>query len=345
MFLATEPREGVRGSGPGGPVAMTQARVGRRAFLAVVAGAAVAPPAAAAQRVYRVGIVGSNPSPGWDVLPQRLKELGYVEGQNIVFVYRWSEGDVQRFPRLLAELASLNVDVIVTIAPAARAAKAANPAIPIVMANSGDLVRDGIVASLARPGGHITGLSGVPSRDLQGKQMQLLKDVVPRLSLLGVLFDAASPNRETWQPDLEASARALGIGLRLAPVESAAQLEEVFKGLTKARVGALLVGGQTFEFVNRRRIIELARQHRLPSMYGWRAGAVDGGLMAYGANLADLTRRSGTYVDKILRGANPGDLPIEQASTLELVINLKTASALGLTLPPALLQRADQLIE
>jgi putative ABC transport system substrate-binding protein len=296
-------------------------------------------------KVYRVGVLGSLPNPGWDVLPERLKELGYVEGRNILFIYRWSEGDVQRFPRLIAELASLKVDVIVTIAPAARAAKEAPTTIPIVMANSGDLVRDGIVASLAHPGGHITGLSGAPSRDMPGKQMQLLKEAAPKVSTIAVLHDAASPNVANWRADYESGARSLGLALRFSPVRSSSELDDIFAGFAKGGVGAVLVGGQTFEFVHRKQIINLAARHRLPSMYGWKAGAADGGLMSYGASLRDMTLRSATYVDKILKGAKPGDLPIEQATKFELIINLNTAKTLGVTIPPSLLARADEVIQ
>jgi putative ABC transport system substrate-binding protein len=298
-----------------------------------------------AGKVYRVGVLGSLPGPGWDVFTERLKELGYVEGRNILFIYRWSEGDVQRFPRLIAELASLKVDVIVTIGPAARAAKEAATAVPIVMANSGDLVADGIVASLARPGGHITGLSGVPSLDMLGKQLQLLKEVAPRISTIAVLHDAASPNIAVWRVNIESGARSLGLALRFAPVRTPLELDDIFAGFAKGGVGAVLVGGQSFEFVHRRQIIHLAAQHRLPSMYGWKAGAADGGLISYGASLRDMTLRSATYVDKILKGAKPGDLPIEQATKFELVINLKTAKTLGVTIPPSLLARADEVIE
>jgi putative ABC transport system substrate-binding protein len=321
----------------------------RRFLVTLLAGALAAPLAVEAQqagRVYRIGVLANEPSPMWEAFRQRLKELGYVEGQNIVFEYRWAAGQVERFPGLAAELVGLKVDVTVTVGNAATGAlKRATATIPIVTATSGDPVGSGLVTSLAHPGGNVTGLTVIAGRDMGGKQLELLKEVVPKFARVAYLFDAANPGSLLAKKELEAAARALGVGLRLTEIRNENDLEVAFTTITKDRVGALLVAAGPFETVHRQRIIDLAASSRLPAMYGARWFVDDGGLISYGVSVLDNFRRAATYVDKILKGAKPGDLPVEQPTKFELVINLKTAKALGLTIPPSLLARADQIIE
>ena len=325
----------------------------RRTFISSVTLALLAAPRAAeappAGKVYRIGLLGNTPlpesspdAPGWGTLRQGMKELGYVEGKNIVFEYRWSEGKVDRFPSLAAELARLHVDVIVTIGPGVAPAKRATTTIPIVMSNSGDPVGEGLIASLAHPGGNITGVGNTASREVHGKSLDLLKQTVPKASTIAFLFDPAGV---VWRKELESAADTLGVTLRFTEFRSPDALEDVFVGLGKARVAAVLVSGNSLEYVHRHRIIELAARHRLPAMYMWPQAVADGGLMSYGPDFGYLAYRAATYVDKILKGAKPADLPVERPTKFELVINLKTAKALGLTIPPSLLQRADQVIE
>src|SRR5215813_2363539 len=308
-----------------------------------------APLAAGAQqpgKVYRVGVLGNAPSTLWDVFRQRLRELGYVEGQNIVFEYRWSEGNVERFPGLAAELAGLKVDVIVAVGNAATGAlKRATATIPIVMAMSGDPVGAGLVASLAHPGGNVTGLTMMASRDLGGKELELLRDIVPKATRLAYLFDSTNPGSLLTQTELETAGRALGVGLRLTGVGSENDLEAAFSAMTRERVGAVLVAAGPFETIHRRRIIDLAAASRLPAIYGAKWFVEDGGLISYGAGIPYNFRRAATYVAKILKGAKPGDLPVQQPTKFELVINLKTAKTLSLTIPPSVLARADEVIQ
>jgi len=323
--------------------------VNRRAFVTGLGAVLAAPRAAGAQqagKVYRIGVLANEPSPMWEAFRQRLKELGYVEGQNIVFEYRWSAGQVERFPGFAAELLGLKVDVIVTVGNAATGAlKRATATVPIVMATSGDPVGAGLVTSLAHPGGNVTGLTVIAGRDMGGKQLELLKEVVPKFARVAYLFDAANPGSLLAQKELEAAARALRVGLRLTEIRNENDLEAAFTAITKERVDALLVAAGPFETVHRRRIVDLAGSSRLPAMYGARWFVDDGGLISYGVSVLDNFRRAATYVDKILKGAKPADLPIEQPTRFELVINLKTAKVLGLTVPPSLLLRADQVIE
>ena len=282
--------------------------ISRRAFVAsLTSGLLAAPLAAGAQqpgKVYRVGILGNAPSAAWDVFRHRLRDLGYVEGQNIVFEYRWSEGNVERFPSLAVELAGLKVDVIVAVGNmAAGALKRATATIPIVMAMSGDPVGAGLVASLAHPGGNVTGLTMMASRDLSGKELELLKEVVPKATRVAYLFDSTNPGSLLTLKELEAAGRALGVGLRLTGVRSESDLEAAFAALTRERVGALLVSPGPFETIHRRRIIDLAAASRLPAMYGARWFVEDGGLISYGISIPDNFRRAATYVHRIL---NPG---------------------------------------
>jgi len=286
-----------------------------------------------------------RPSPLLDAFRGGLRDLGYVEGQNVVIEYRWSEGRNERFPDLATDLVRLNVAVIVTQgAPAVQAAKAATSTIPIVMAALGDPVGTGVVASLARPGANITGLSLLDT-ELDGKRIELLKETVPGLTRLAILWSANDPGMTLAFSRVEAAARTLGLSLQSVAVREAGDFPGAFQAAGAGRAEALIVTAQPFTIRHRAQILDLAAKHRLPAMYTLRGFVDAGGLMAYGPSLSDLHRRAASYVDKILRGVKPTDLPVEQPTKFELLINLKTAKALGLTIPPSLLLRADQVIE
>ena len=277
-----------------------------------------------------------------------LRELGYIEGQNIAIEYRYAEGKRDRFPELAAELVRLKVDIIVVAGgdTLIRAAKNATKTIPIVMMGGGlDPVEAGLVESLARPGGNVTGLTNL-TRELGGKRLELLKEAVPKLARVAVLYDPANPAsvREVKEV-LPVAARALGLTLQPWEVRAADDFEKVFAALNKQRPDGLYVPGGPLMSANRKRIADFALKSRLPSMYGSREAVDAGGLMSYGADLADSYRRVAYYVDRILKGAKPADLPVEQPTKFELVINLKTAKQIGLTIPPEVLARADKVIK
>ncbi len=328
----------------------------RRTFLSTIGVGILAAPLAAqaqpAKRVPRVGYLStfsrSDPAiqRGLDVFRQELRELGYVEGQSIAIEYRWAEGMYERLPDLATELVRLKVDVIVASGgvPAIQAAKQATTAIPIIMTGPSDPVGLGLVGSLARPGGNITGLATM-SPEVVGKQLELLKEVVPKVSRVAVLWNPANPGNGPQLREAEVAARALGVRLQPLGVRGPDEIDRAFVAMTRERAGALLVLADVMLFSQKERIAELAAKHRLPAVYGLRWHAEAGGLMAYGANLLDISRRVAIYVDRILKGAKPADLPIEQPTRFELVINLKTAKALGLTIPSSLLQRADEIIQ
>ena len=271
-----------------------------------------------------------------------------MEGQNIVVEYRAADGKIERLPGLASDLARLKVDLIVaTGTPLARAAQQATTTIPIVSAVMGDPVGDGLVASLARPGGNITGLTFL-GPELVPKRLELLKQAVPRVSRVAGLWHPGAFGERTNRDMLketEAAARTLGVQLQLVAVRGPDELDGAFSTMTRARADALIVFPSTMLFSERRRIVDLAAKHRLPSMAMAREFVGLGGLIAYGASIPDLIRRGVTYVDKILKGAKPADLPVEQPTKFELVINLKTAKALGLTIPQSLLLRADEVIK
>jgi putative ABC transport system substrate-binding protein len=278
-----------------------------------------------------------------------LRDLGYVEGRNILIEERSAEGKLERLPALAAELVALKVDVLVTGGgtPTALAAKQATRTIPIVFASATDPVTDGLVTSLPRPGGNITGLSNL-APELVGKCLEQLKQAVPGVSRVAVLWQPGALAEHTAKDILqgaEVAARALEERLQFVEARGPADFDRAFSDMTRARAGALAVLGSAIFNSERRRLVDLAAKHRLPTVYTSRDFVDAGGLMTYGPNLAYLFRRAATYVDKILKGAKPGDLPIEQPTTFELVINLKTAKALGLTIPPLLRLRADQVIE
>jgi putative ABC transport system substrate-binding protein len=326
----------------------------RRAFLGALAGGLLATPLAAeaqqAGKVSRIGILGSVPltepaaARAWGGFLEELRQLGYAEGQNIVIERRFSEGRFDRLAGLAAELVGLKVDVIVASANAADAAKKATSTIPIVMTSSADPVGTRLVASLARPGGNVTGLS-VLSPDLVGKQLYLLREAMARVSRVAVLSNPTHPAVPRSLREAEVSAQALKMRLQVLEARTAADLPAAVSRAAKESADALLVLGDPMLFGERARIGELAAKSRLPLVGNQREYAEAGGLLTYGVDQGDGFRRAAFYVDKILKGANAGDLPIEQPTKFTLVINLKTAKALGLTIPPSLLQRADQVIE
>ena len=313
-----------------------------------------APLAAQAQQVGKMPRVGYlNPGSSSDPVRQRrlealrqgLRELGYVEGQNIALELRWAEGKYDRYPALAADLVRSKVDVIVAWSgQATKAAQEATRTIPIVMSLVNDPVGSGLVASLARPGGNVTGTT-VMAPDVVGKRLELLKEVVPKVSRVAVLQHPDNPASAPMLREVEARARALGVRLQILGVRNPAEIDSAFAAMTRERAGALLIFPDALFGTQRRQIAELAMKNRLPAISFAAEYAEAGGLIVYGANLLDLERRAATYVDKILKGAKPADLPIEQPTKFELVINLKTAKALGLTIPQSVLGRADQVIE
>ena len=276
---------------------------------------------------------------------QGVRELGYVEGKNIVIEWRSAEGKLGRLPALTAELMRLKVDIIVTSGPTAtRAAKEATSTIPIVMAQDNDPVGNGFVASLARPGGNITGLATL-NPELSGKRVELLKEIVPKLSRLAVFGTSIFPGNAQALKEIELAAKAFGVKLQYLDVLSSKDIEIAFRAATKGRADAvLIIVAGAVAGAHRTQIAELAVKRRLPAIYDRREFVDDGGLMSYGTNFADLSRRAATYVDKILKGRTPADLPVEQPMKFEFIINLKAAKQIGLTVPPNVLVRADRVI-
>ena len=290
-------------------------------------------------------MLASSPSePLLEAFRQGLRELGYVEGRNITIEYRWAEGRIERLPGLAADLVRLKVDVIVASSHAALAAKQATTSIPIVMPIITDPVRLGLVASLARPGGNATGFA-TQNDELPGKWMELVKETLPKVSRVAVLFHPTYDGGVQLKAS-EAAARSLGVRLQALRVERPDDFVTAFAEVQKNRAEALIVSSSALFYVHRTRIVEFAAKHRLPTIYHQSEFVVgSGGLMSYGPDFHDLSRRSATYVDKILKGAKPADLPVQQPTKFELVINRRTAKALGLTIPQSLLLRADQVIE
>ena len=314
-------------------------------FLVTLAsGLLAAPRAAEAQQVGKVFKVGElHPGIGSQERLDALREVGYVEGQNLVVERRHAEGRLDRLPALATELVGLKPDVILATGEAAiRAAKNATKVIPIIMAFADDPVGKGLVASLSRPGGNITGVSLVAAGTMAAKRVEVFKDAVPRARRIALL---SWPGMEAAQvKEAEQAARVLKIETVLVLVRNG-DYEGAFSTLAAERADALFVLSNPILNRDRKRIIALAARNRLPAIYEWRESAEDGGLLAYGAKIRELNRRVAVYVDKILKGAKPGDLPVEQPTTFELVINLKTAKALSLTIPPSLLARADEIIQ
>jgi putative ABC transport system substrate-binding protein len=307
--------------------------------------AAEAPPEG---KIPRIGVlVLGPPDRGLHPFHQGLKELGYVEGQTIALAYRFAEGKAERLPALAAELVGLKVNLIVAYAfQAARAAQQATQTLPIVMVDVGrDPVEAGLVASLAHPGGNVTGLVDL-GMQLHGKRLELLQEVVPRGARVAALFDGNAPGQQRLHMHEAApAAQALGWTVQAWEVHGTEDFARVFAALTAERPDALYVAGSPLMSANRKRIADFAFQSRIPSVYEWRAAVEDGGLMSYGPSRADLSRRAALYVDKILKGAKPADLPVEQPMKFELVLNLKTAQALGITFPPTLLIQVDEVIQ
>jgi putative ABC transport system substrate-binding protein len=300
-----------------------------------------------AKKVARVCYLGSGATEAaMNLGPfhRRLRDLDYMEGQNITFEYRYFEGKVDRAPRLAAELVRANCDVILTTGTeAALAAKSATQTIPVVMGFSGDAVRLGIVADLARPGGNITGLTSI-NVELTGKRLELLKEVVPKLSRVALLWSPGNPNTDQVVKETETAARPLRVEIQTVEVKTAEDFDRAFRTATKIHAEALMLGGGGFLSAHRKRIVELAANSRLPATYPNIQFVEMGGLMAYAEDRAYMFRRAAEYVDKILKGAKAGDLPVEQPRKFEFVINLKAAKQIGLTIPPTVLARADKVI-
>jgi putative ABC transport system substrate-binding protein len=279
----------------------------------------------------------------WEAFRERLRDLGYMEGHNVAFVSRWAHGKTERLPDLAAEVVRLKVEAIVVGGtPATQAAKHATATIPIVMASVADPVGSGLVESLARPAGNITGLSFAFGEKFSGKWVELLKEAVPKVSRMAVLGNPTSAIYGNYLREMMVAAQALGVQLQALEVRDLPEIERALSTIGDARVGALIVTGDPLFFVHRTRIAELAGRSKLPTMFAY--GEFAGGLMSYGPSFTDSFRRAATYVDKILKGAKPADLPVEQPTKFELVINLKTAKQIGVTIPPNVLARADKVI-
>ena len=305
--------------------------------------------AQASPTVRRIGLLSritrSVYAPSYQAFPLALRDLGWVEGKNISIEHRYAEGGLDRLPDLAADLVRLNVDVIVTFATSdSLAAQKATRAIPIVMVAAGDPVANGLVESLARPGGNVTGLSQM-LQALSGKRLELLKEIVPRLSRVAVLWNPQSASATLNWNENQQPARQLGIQLHSLEVRSSDELDKAFDAATRARAGALAILPDPVISTKLERIVDFATRSRLPSIYQSSEFADAGGLVTYGPDRADLFRRAATYVDKILKGAKPGDLPVDQPNKLAMVVNLKTAKALGITIPQSVLSRADRVIE
>src|SRR5262245_48638415 len=301
-----------------------------------------------AGKVYRIGLLGTDRTQQetrLGALRAGLRELGYVEGKNIVIDYRWAGGKYDRFPDLAAQLVRLQLDVIVTGGtPATQAAMRATKTIPIVMVNTGDPVRTGLVASLARPGSNVTGVTQLGA-EIAGKRLPILKDTVPNVSRVAFLRNPASAAHGPYFNDLQTAARELRLTLQPVDARESSEVEAAFAAMMKERPDALLVTGDVLHQLRQAWIVDFAAKRRLPALYQLKEYVEIGGLMSYGTSPTDNYRRAATYVDKILKGAKPADLPVEQPTKFELVINLKTAKALGLTIPQSVLLRADQSIE
>jgi putative ABC transport system substrate-binding protein len=328
--------------------------VRRREFIALVGGAIACPMDVRAQqqaeKVPRIGYLrvtsASDRPPLLDAFRQGLRELGWVEGQNIVIDYRFAEGRIDRLPDLAAELVRLKVDVIVSLGTqGVTAAKNATETIPIVMIAVRDPVGAGLIASLARPGGNVTGVSGYAGLETVAKQLELLKETVPKIRRVAILLNPTNAYHSLAMREVNVAAQTLGVQLQLLEARGPNEFEGAFAAMVKERVGALLVLSDVIFNSHASRLADLAARSRLPTAYAVRESVEAGGLMSYGPSFLELYRRSAAYVDKIVKGAKPADLPVEQPTKFELVINLKAAKALGLEVPPLLIAQADELIE
>jgi ABC-type uncharacterized transport system substrate-binding protein len=322
--------------------------VKRREFIGLVGGAVAWPLTASAQqqgKIVTIGILAIEPWPPIDTFRRALHDLGYIEGKNVSFEYRYAKGDDQRLPELANDLVGLNVDVILTWGTdAALAAKQATTTIPIVMGTIGDPLGIGIVTNLAHPGGNVTGFSS-RAAELEAKRLQLLKELVPGLSRVAILFNPTNHYMPLALQSAQRGAQTLDVTLAMYEVHDTTTLDAAFVTLTKDRPDALMIPADTFLVSQRSRIAQFAIENKLPSVYSFREYIEAGGLIAYTPNYYDLFRRAASYVDKILKGTKPGELPIEQPTRFLLLVNLQTARALGLTVPPRLIARADKVIE
>jgi putative ABC transport system substrate-binding protein len=324
----------------------------RREFITLLSGAAAAWPLVAraqqAGKIYRIGFLWDSPDAFLDALEafrQGLRDLGYVEGRNIVIEYRWAEGKPERMRELAEELVRLKVDVIV--APSSiytEAAKRATSTIPIIFVSHADPLGSRHVASLARPGGNITGLS-LMMTETNVKGLELLKEAVPGISRVAVIFDPATPSHGPGLKAVKAAGPTLGLRIQSVPVRSATEFDSAFTAIVGERADAVLVLSTPLFIAGAKRLAELSLAHKLPSLFGPKHHVQEGGLMSYSPDRADLWRRGAIYVDKILRGIDPADLPVQQPTKFEIAINLKTAKSIGLAIPPSLLGRADEVIE
>jgi putative ABC transport system substrate-binding protein len=328
--------------------------IGRREFITLVGGSAVAWPFAAraqqSTKLSRVGFLGTS-SPSLerhlvDAFRQKLRQLGHIEGETIAIEYRWAEGQDDRLPELATDLVRSKPDVIVTTGtPGTLAAKRAAGTIPIVFASSGNPISSGLVASFARPGGNVTGFT-ISGPEIEGKRVQLLKDAVPALSRVAVLWNSANPSVLDFYQLTRAAAAALGLTLQpIVEVRRTDEFNDAFSTIAAARPDAMIVLADRFLLAHRMEIVNFASTSRLPAIYGYKAYVEAGGLMSYAPNDLDQFLRTAVYVDNILKGAKPADLPVQEPTKFDLVINLKTAKALGLEVPPTLLARADEVIE
>jgi putative ABC transport system substrate-binding protein len=323
----------------------------RRAFIAGVAFVFCAARLARAQQartVYRIGYLWAGPRPADGAPPasfrQALAELGYSEGKNVAYVGRWAETVRERLPALAAELVALKVDVIVTTGyPATAAAKEASSTIPIVMSSPGDPVGVGLIASLGRPGGNITGMSDSATA-LSAKRLEILKEAVPGASRIAVLWNTQDESMTLRYREIDRAAQVLGVSVQPLGVREPNDFDRAFAAMNREVPDALFMVTDSLTNLNRKRVLDYAEAHRIPAMYEFTSLVHDGGLMSYGPSFDDLFRHAAVYVDKILKGANPGDLPVEQPTRYYLAVNLKTAKALGLTIPQSLLLRADEVI-
>jgi putative tryptophan/tyrosine transport system substrate-binding protein len=323
----------------------------RREFIGLIGGAAAWPHLARAQhgeRMRRIGFLGPAPAssylPRVDALRAGLRDLGYIEGKNIAFEFRWAE-TIDQLPALAAELVRINVDVIfASTSTESEAVAQATKTIPIVFATHADPVGVGHVKSLARPGGNITGLTMLLT-DLVTKEMEILKEALPQATRIGVIYSSTAPSHIPALQAVETAAAKLGVKIEAVPFREVEDLDGAFATMDRARMDGFLVVSSSRTFSARALLAELAMKHRLPGIFGTKGNVVAGGLMSYAPDLDDLTRRSAIYIDKLFRGANAADLPVEQASKYQFVINLKTAKVLGIDVPAALLSRADEVIE
>ena len=327
--------------------------ISRRVFISMMAGGLLAAPLAAeaqpAGKVWRIGYLANGartPDGGPPAaLRQALVELGYVEGKTVTYAGRWAEAKRDRLPGLVAELVDLKVDLIVTLGgPAAEAAKEATSTIPIVIASTGDAVGSGLIASLARPGGNITGITD-QATELSAKRLEFLKEAVPKASRIAVLWNADDRAMTLRYREIERAARILRVAVQPLGVREPDDFDVAFSAMTRDRPDALFLVTDALTTLNRKRILDFAAVHRIPAMYEFGFLVRDGGLMSYGADFDDIWRRAAVYVDRILKGAKPGELPVEQPTRYYLLVNVKTAKALGLTIPASLLLRADELIQ